>query len=62
MKTALDDDAAIHMFQEGKINQIKKETSKNLTLIKLARVIQAGWPSQHAELDPHLHASWIEYH
>ena len=35
---------AISMFQEGKINQIKCETSKDLTLIKLAKVVQAGWP------------------
>ena len=67
METTLDDDtinitiAAICMFQEGKINQIKKETSKDLTLIKLPRVIQAGWPSQHAELDPDLHAFWIHH-
>ena len=30
--------AAISMFQEGKINQIKCETSKDLTLVKLAKV------------------------
>ena len=29
---------AISMFQEGKINQIKCETSKDLTLVKLAKV------------------------
>ena len=37
---------AISMFQEGKINQIKHETSKDLTLVKLAKVVQAGWPDQ----------------
>ena len=31
---------AISMFQEGKINQIKHETSKDLTLVKLAKVVQ----------------------
>ena len=62
VETALDDEtinitiAAISMFQEGKINQIKKETSKDLAPIKLARVVQAGWPDQHAELDPDIHA------
>ena len=33
---------AISMFQEGKINQIKHETSKDLTLVKLAKVVQIG--------------------
>ena len=47
------------MFQEGKINQIKCETSKDLTLVKLAKVIQTEWPDQCAEIDPDLHAFWI---
>ena len=51
--------AAISMFQEGKINQIKWETSKDLTLVKLAKVVQEGWPDQHANLDLNLHAFWI---
>ena len=34
---------AISMFQEGKINQIKCVTSKDFTLVKLAKLIQAGW-------------------
>ena len=34
---------AISMFQEGKINQIKCKTSKDLTLVKLAKVVQTGW-------------------
>ena len=42
--------AAISMFQEGNISQIHKETSKYATLVKLARVIQTGWPDQHAAL------------
>ena len=50
---------AISMFQEGKINQIKCETSKDLTLVKLAKVVQTGWPDQCAEIDPGLHAFWI---
>ena len=44
------------MFQEGKINQIKHKTSKDLTLVKLAKVVQAGWPDQQAEIDPDLYA------
>ena len=36
----------VSMFQEGKINQIKHETSKDLTLVKLAKVVQTGWPGQ----------------
>ena len=51
--------AAISMFQEGKINQIKCETSKDLTLVKLAKVVQTGWPDQCAAVDPDLHACWI---
>ena len=51
--------AAISMFQEGKINQIKRETSKDLTLVKLAMEVQTGWPDQHAEIDPDLHTFWI---
>ena len=51
--------AAISMLQEGKINQIKHETSKDLTLVKLAKVVQTGWPDQHAEIDQDLHAFWI---
>ena len=36
--------AAISMFQEGKISQVKHETSKDLTLVKSAKVVQTGWP------------------
>ena len=52
VESALEDEtinvtvAAISMFQEGKINQIKCETSKDLTLVKLAKVVQTGWPDQ----------------
>ena len=67
IKSALEDEsikvtvAAISMFQEGKINQIKQETSKNMTLVKLAKVIQTGWPDQRAAIDPDLHAFWIHH-
>ena len=52
VESALEDEsmnvtvAAISMFQEGKINQIKCKTSKDLTLVKLAKVVQTGWPDQ----------------
>ena len=65
-ESALDDETinvtvtTISMFQEGKINQIKRETSKDLTLVKLAKVVQTGWPDQHAEVDPDLHKFWIQ--
>ena len=50
---------AISNFQEGKINKIKCETSKDFTLVKLAEVVQTGWPDQHAAIDRDLHAFWI---
>ena len=65
IESALEDETinvtvtAINMFQEGKINQIKCETSKEMILVKLAKVIQTGWPDQHAEIDPDLHTYWI---
>ena len=65
VESALEDETinitvtAISMFQEGKINQIKCETSKDLTLVKLAKVVQMGCPDQCAEIDPDLHAFWI---
>ena len=46
------------MFQECKINQIKQETTKDLILVELAKTIQSGWHSQHAKLNPDLHAYW----
>ena len=49
----------ISMSQEGKINQIKCETSKDLSLVKLAKVVQTGLPDQCTEIDPDLHALWI---
>ena len=51
--------AAISLFQEGKISQIRKETSKDTTLVKLARVIQNGWPDQCAAVDQELYPYWI---
>ena len=34
---------------------------KPVTLVKLAKVVQTGWPDQHAEIDPDLHAFWIHH-
>ena len=51
--------AAISLFQEGKISQIRLETSKDATLVKLARVIQNGWPDQRAAVDQELYPFWI---
>ena len=67
IESALEDEAinvtvtAISMFQEVKINQIKCETSKDLTLFKLAKMVLTGWPDQRAEIDPDVHAFWIHH-
>ena len=44
-----------------KVKSIKHETSKDLILVKLAKVIQTRWPPQRAELNPDLHAFWIHH-
>ena len=49
----------ISLFQEGKLHQIKWETAKDILLVKLAHVIQNGWPIQHADLDQELYVFWI---
>ena len=51
--------AAISLFQEGKISQIRKETSKDATLVNLARVIQNGWPDQCSAVEQELYPYWI---
>ena len=51
--------ATISMFQEGKISQIQRETSKDATLVRLPRVIQTGWPNQRAAIDQELYPYWI---
>ena len=48
------------MLQEGKISQIKHETSKDVTLVKLAKLIQAGWPDQCSDIDADLYVFWIQ--
>ena len=62
IETALEDEtinitvAAISLFKESKINQIKHKTSQDLILVELAKTIQSGWSLQNAELSPDLHA------
>ena len=51
--------AMISLFQEGKLHQIKWETAKDVLLVKLACVIQNGWPSQCADLDQELYVFYI---
>ena len=64
--TAREDDslnvtiAAISLFQEGKLNEIKRKMAKDFLLVKLAQVIQNGWPAQRADLnDADLNVFWI---
>ena len=51
--------ATVSLFQEGKLHQIKWEAAKDILLVKLAHVIQNGWPEQHADLDQELYVFWI---
>ena len=51
--------ATISLFQEGKLHQIKWATAKDILLVKLAHVIQNGWPIQCADLDQELYVFWI---
>ena len=51
--------ATISLFQEGKLLQIKQETAKDILLVKLAHVIQNGWPVQQPDLDQELYVFWI---
>ena len=51
--------AAISLFQEGKLHQIKWETAKDILLVKLAHVIQNGWPVQCSDLDQELYVFWV---
>ena len=67
VESALEDEsiniavATISMFQEGKINHIRRETSKDVILVKLAKVIQAGWPDQHSDIDADLYKFSIHH-
>ena len=52
--------AVISLFQEGKLNEIKCKTAKDILLVKLSCVIQNRWPTQHADLnDAILNVFWI---
>ena len=50
---------ALTTFQDGKLQDIHRQTLLDLQLVKLARVIQNGWGKSHGELDADLHAFWI---
>lgn len=39
-------------FRPQKLNEIKNETKKDETMLKLIQVIQEGWPAQKKDLDP----------
>ena len=66
MDTAKEDESLnmtivmISLFQEGKLNEIKCKMAKDILLVKLACVIQNGWPAQCAELnEDDLNVFWI---
>ena len=45
---------ALMTFQNGKLQDIHRQTLLNPKLVKLARVIQNGWGESHGELDADL--------
>ena len=51
--------SALRTFQDGKLQDIHRQTLLDLQLVKLARVIQNGWDESRGELDADLHAFWI---
>ena len=50
---------ALTMFQDGKLQDIHRQTLLDPKLVNLARVIQNGWGESRGELDADLHAFWI---
>ena len=50
---------ALTMFQDGKLQDICRQTLLDPQLVKLARVIQNGWGESRGDLDAALHAFWI---
>ena len=46
-------------FQDGKLQNIHRQTLLDPQLVKLARVIQNGWGDSQGDLDADLHAFWI---
>ena len=46
-------------FQDGKLQDIHRQTLLDPQLVKLARVIQNGWGDSHGDLDADLHTFWI---
>ena len=49
---------ALTTFQDGKLQDIHRQTLLDPQLVKLARVIQNGWGESHGEFAD-LHAFWI---
>ena len=47
------------MFQDGKLQDIHRQTLTDPQLVKLARVIQNGWGESCGDLDADLHTFWI---
>ena len=50
---------ALTTFQDGKLQDIHRQTLIDPQLVKLARVIQNGWGESHGDLDADLHPFWI---
>ena len=50
---------ALMMFQDGKLQDIHRQTLTDPQLVKLAIVIQNGWGESHGDLDADLHTFWI---
>ena len=50
---------ALMMFQDGKLQDIHRQTLSDPQLVNLARVIQNGLGESHKELDADLHVFWI---
>ena len=46
-------------FEDGKLQDIHRQTLLDPQLVKLARVIQNCWGESHGDLDADLHAFWI---
>ena len=50
---------ALMTFQDGKLQDIHRQTLTDPQLVKLARVIQNGWGDSCGDLDADLDAFWI---
>ena len=50
---------ALATFQNGKLQDIHRQTLTDPQLVKLARVIQNAWGESHEDLDADFYAFWI---